>query len=90
MRKFNVYGEDIHVTISIGSATYPDDAEIVEPEMLVYLADQALLEAKEGGRDRVIALHELSMPTRRRLRAQYAESGKVIAAALVEDKVDSV
>lgn len=90
VRKFNVYGEDIHVTISIGSATYPDDPEIVEPEMLVYLADQALLEAKEGGRNRVIALHELSMPTRRRLRAQYAESGKAIAAALVEDKVDSV
>jgi two-component system cell cycle response regulator len=86
VRKFNVYGEDIHVTISIGSATYPDDAEIVEPAMLVYLADQALLEAKESGRDRVVALHELSMPARRRLRAQYAESGKAVAAALVEEQ----
>ncbi len=89
-RKFNVYGTDIHVTISVGSATYPDDAEIVEPEMLVYLSDQALLEAKEGGRDRVVALHDLPTPVRVRLRSLYAESGKAIAEALTEDEVKSV
>ena len=70
-RKFIVYGQTIHVTASIGSATYPADAEITEPDMLVYLADQALLVAKETGRDRVVAVHQLDAAVRRRLRRQY-------------------
>ena len=67
-RQFIVYGENIHATISIGVASYPAHAEIVEAEMLVYLADQALLTAKKAGRDRVVAVHELDMQVRRRLR----------------------
>jgi len=70
-RNFNVYGQDIHVTISIGSASSPDDAEIVAPEMLIYFADQALLHAKENGRDRVVAVHQLGMEVRNLLRRQY-------------------
>lgn len=70
-RKFIVFGQTIHVTISIGSATYPADAEITEPEMLVYFADQALLMAKETGRDRVVAVCNLDGVVRRRLRRQY-------------------
>jgi diguanylate cyclase (GGDEF)-like protein len=43
------------VTISIGLATFPDDAE--EPEALLDLADQALYAAKAASRNRVVA-HE--------------------------------
>jgi len=70
-RKFSVYSRDIHVTISIGSATYPADAEITAPEMLVYFADQALLRAKESGRDCVMAFHHFSRESRQRLWRQY-------------------
>jgi len=68
---FGVYGKEISVTISIGSASYPCDAEITEPEMLTYFADQALLMAKEAGRNCVIAVRQVSMEVRRRLRRQY-------------------
>ncbi len=70
-RQFVVYGQHIHITTSIGSATYPDDAQITEPDMLVYSADQALLTAKETGRDRVVAFCELGPAVRERLRRQY-------------------
>ena len=70
-RQFVVYGENIHATISIGVASYPADAEIVEPEMLAYFADQALLTAKETGRDRVAAVCDLAMEVRQRMRRRY-------------------
>jgi len=72
-RKFTVYGQDIHVTISVGAATFPADAEITSPEMIVYFADQALLTAKETGRDRVVAVRDLSMEVRQRLRRQHLQ-----------------
>lgn len=68
---FAVYGKEISVTISVGLATYPSDAEITEPEMLTYFADQSLLMAKEAGRNCVIAVRQVSMEVRRRLRRQY-------------------
>ena len=43
----------IKVTISAGVATFPEDA--AEAAALIECADQALYEAKEGGRNRVIA-----------------------------------
>jgi len=70
-RKFIVHGETIHVTASLGAATWPADAEITEPEMLYYFGDQALLVAKESGRDRVVAACELDPAVRNRLRRQY-------------------
>ena len=72
-RQFNIYGRTIRVTTSVGLATYPHDAEITEPEMLVYLADQALLMAKETGRDRVTALCDVPMPIRIRWRLRYQQ-----------------
>jgi diguanylate cyclase (GGDEF)-like protein len=42
------------VTISIGLASYPKDAETAHE--LVSLADEALYEAKQGGRDMVVAI----------------------------------
>jgi len=83
-RNFNVYGQDIHVTISIGSASSPDDAEIVTPEMLVYFADQALLHAKENGRDRVVAVHQLQMNVRNLLRRQYRSVSHTASQATAE------
>ena len=71
-REFVVYGDKIHVTVSIGATTYPSDAEITDPEMLVQLADQALYSAKEDGRDRVVAFHDLDAIVRERLCRQYA------------------
>jgi len=70
-RKFTVYSEDIHVTTSIGQASYPEDAEITAPAMLVYFADQALMRAKHRGRDQVVAFDELDAAVRRDLRAQF-------------------
>ena len=48
-RVFSAYGNDLRVSISIGSAAWPQDAEICEAEMLAYFADQALLHAKGSG-----------------------------------------
>jgi diguanylate cyclase (GGDEF)-like protein len=60
----------VQITASIGLATYPLDAEITAPEILVYLADQALLQAKKSGRDRIVAWHELDLEQRVIIRQQ--------------------
>jgi diguanylate cyclase (GGDEF)-like protein len=70
-RKFIVYGNNIHVTTSIGSASYPEDAEITEPHMLTYYADQALLRAKQLGRDRTSSFANFDAGERRSLRQAY-------------------
>lgn len=73
-RKFIVYGQQIHATLSIGMATCDGTSKISEPGMLVYLADQALLLAKEDGRDRVTKLADLTEESIRRLTRQYHRS----------------
>jgi len=70
--QFVVYGRRIHVTVSIGTASYPCDAEITSPQMLVYFADKALLRAKNSGRDRAVAFHDLDVALRRQLRLEHA------------------
>lgn len=45
-----------NITISIGSALYPDDAE--NPERLIYCADMALLQSKAAGRNRSTVFSE--------------------------------
>lgn len=79
-RDFAVYGRHIHVTTSIGLASFPDDAEITDPHMLVYCGDQALLMAKECGRDRVVGFHDLDVAVRQRLRRQYMQVSRRPAA----------
>ena len=72
-RDFIVYGRHIHVTTSLGMATYPADAEITEADLLVFTADQALLVAKDSGRDRVVPFCELDPAVRQRLRRQRVQ-----------------
>ena len=69
-RKFTVFGRDIHVTVSLGQATFPDNAEITAANMLTYFADQALLLAKDTGRDRVVKFSDIRQDNRLRLRQQ--------------------
>ncbi|MGA2265886.1 MAG: diguanylate cyclase [Phycisphaerae bacterium] len=57
--RFDAYGHRLRITVSSGWACYPANAEIDSPEMFVYLADQALLVAKETGRNRVVAYSQL-------------------------------
>jgi len=63
-------GSPIRITISIGLATYPADAEIAQPEMMMRFADAALLTAKQTGRDRIVRFADLPATTRRQLRDQ--------------------
>ena len=46
---FDLQGQDVGLTTSIGIAMYPDDA--TDPETLVRYADTAMVRAKEAGRD---------------------------------------
>ena len=45
--------QQVRVTVSLGVASCPDEA-IKEPEALIKLADDALYQAKQGGRDQVV------------------------------------
>jgi diguanylate cyclase (GGDEF)-like protein/PAS domain S-box-containing protein len=46
---FDLHGQQVGLTTSIGIALYPDDAR--DPETLVRYADTAMVRAKEAGRD---------------------------------------
>ncbi len=65
----------LRMTVSVGLASYPDDAE--DPEALIKAADDALYAAKRAGRDRVMAAGELKAPPkppRKRSRRLAADS----------------
>jgi len=72
-RKFTAYGQRLGITVSVGWASYPADPEVTDRERLVYFADQALLVAKETGRNRAAGFHQLDPAVRARLRRQYDE-----------------
>jgi diguanylate cyclase (GGDEF)-like protein len=71
---FRTFGREIRITTSIGSCSYPEDAEVPDAQMLLYAADQALLVGKQRGRNRLVGFHELDATTRRRLRDQYEQN----------------
>ncbi len=50
-RYLKAYGLDVHVTASLGIATYPEDGRTGED--LLACADRAMYRAKEAGKDRV-------------------------------------
>ena len=60
----------VPITISLGTATYPEDAEVVSPEMLVFLADQALYQSKRLGRNRATAWNEIDPEMRLAIRRE--------------------
>ncbi len=77
-RTFVVFGHEIRLTVSIGVATWPTCAEVSDPNMLLYFADQALLIAKEAGRDRVICASELDMDIRRKMWQNFRRQCRMI------------
>jgi len=88
-RQFLVYGHTIRVTVSLGSATFPTDVEVTEPALLVFFADQALLCAKEAGRNRVFACRHLPPETRAHLRRQYLDASARPPAAAPEGLIQT-
>ena len=66
-RPFEIDGRELHVTTSIGIATYPIDGGYADD--LIARADQALYEAKRAGRNRFHLAHMLPHPVSKRERA---------------------
>jgi len=70
----------VPITLSLGTATYPEDAEVVSPEMLMFLADQALYQAKRQGRNGVTSWHEIDPQTRLAIRRELHGAGSPLLA----------
>jgi hypothetical protein len=68
------------MTLSLGTATYPQDPEVVSPEMLVFLADQALYQTKRQGRNGATAWHEIDAETRMAIRRELRGPGHPLLA----------
>lgn len=68
--RFLCKNDHVQVTLSLGTATYPEDPEAVSPELLVFLADQALYHSKRQGRDRATCWHEIDPETRLAIRRE--------------------
>jgi diguanylate cyclase (GGDEF)-like protein len=70
----------VQVTLSLGTATYPEDAEVVSPELLVFLADQALYQSKRKGRNAATSWHEIDPETRMAIRRELRGPGHPLLA----------
>jgi len=66
--RFRAQGNRVPIHLSVGTATYPDDPEVTSPELLVFLADQALYHSKRKGRAGATAWHEIEPETRAAVR----------------------
>ncbi|MFW6154013.1 MAG: diguanylate cyclase [Planctomycetota bacterium] len=66
---FDSGATQLHITCSIGLACYRDDPDVTGPHHLIYFADQALLAAKQTGRNRVVHWVDLNPDVKARLRA---------------------
>ncbi len=84
---FKTFGQEIRITTSIGSCSYPEDVEVADAQMLMYFADQALLSAKKYGRNRLVGFDELDAKTRRTLRDQYEQSRSSRPAPAAQDEL---
>ncbi|MCX5685421.1 MAG: diguanylate cyclase [Planctomycetota bacterium] len=70
----------VPITLSLGTATYPEDAEVVSPEMLMFLADQALYQTKRQGRNSTTSWHEIDPQTRLAIRRELHGAGNPLLA----------
>jgi len=70
----------VPINLSIGTATYPQDQEIVSPELLVFLADQALYHSKRRGRASATAWHEIDAETQMAIRRNLRGPGSLLLA----------
>jgi len=77
---FEYKGKDVSVTLSLGTATYPEDPEIISPELLVFMADQALYQTKRQGRNGATAWHEVDAETRKAIRCELRGPGHPLLA----------
>ena len=68
--RFLAGGERVAITLSLGAATYPADPEVISPELLVFLADQALYHSKRQGRNATASWHEIDPDTRVAIRRE--------------------
>ena len=66
--RFQAQDGPVPIHLSLGTATYPDDPEVTSPELLVFLADQALYHSKRQGRASATAWHEIDPETRAAVR----------------------
>ena len=53
-RVFNEDQYPLHITLSAGVVSHPDDGQFTRPEDMITLADQRLYAAKNAGRNRVV------------------------------------
>lgn len=53
-RVFNLEQASVRITLSVGIASHPEDAEYNKPEEMITLADRRLYIAKGAGRNRVV------------------------------------
>jgi len=81
-RKHRFAGQDgrVPINLSLGTATYPQDPEIVSPELLVFLADQALYYSKRQGRASATAWHEIDAQARMTIRRNLRGPGNPLLA----------
>jgi diguanylate cyclase len=54
---FHIVNQIVHITISIGCSSYPENTS--DPDELMSLADKALYQAKQTGRNKVVVFHQL-------------------------------
>ena len=68
--RFLTGSTEIGITCSVGLACFGCDADVTSPQHLIYYADQALLAAKQSGRDCVVHWFEMDSAVKTRLRSQ--------------------
>ena len=79
-RKFECKGRRVPITLSIGTATYPEDPEVSSPELLVLLADQALYQRKRQGRNGATTWDEIEPEARLAIQRELCGPGHPLLA----------
>ncbi len=86
--RFVCKGQRVPLSLSIGTATYPEDPEVTSPELLVLLADQALYQRKRQGRNGVTAWDELDPESRLAIRRDLHGPGHPLLAEDPKSRVE--